>query len=282
MTRTLWAVLLALQVAAVVNADGAVSTVRDHFCQRGPVGPDGLRASRSYPEHGPELVFDKPNNTCWGPKVNRSGAGEWIEARFDQPTRLLDVIITSGVSTRAEQLRESALPRRVEAVITTPDGTKEPVFRTLDQAAGSPAPGLPRRGEVTAVRLIVRSPHAASADKQVASAEVELFGPSHGGTSRWLRTFRRAEREPTGDHPGWRRRPGRDHGPVPPPPPRSTPAYAVVLACSSSTAPGQRIRPDGVSHRGPEGREPVRGRASGRPGGRPRRAACRPVPFATP
>ncbi|WP_348265902.1 NADase-type glycan-binding domain-containing protein [Streptomyces griseoflavus] len=180
MTWALWVVLLTLLITAVVNADNAVSAVRDHFSKRGPVGPDSVKASRSYPRHGPELAFDKLNNTWWGPGVNQSGAGEWIEARFDQPTRLLDVIITPGVSTRADQLSESALPRRVEAVITTADGKKESRFLTLDQAAGGQRRAF-RFGEVTAVRLIVRSSYAASADKQVAIAEVEFFGPSNSG-----------------------------------------------------------------------------------------------------
>ncbi|KUO09805.1 NADase-type glycan-binding domain-containing protein [Streptomyces sp. DSM 15324] len=181
MTWALWAVPLTLLVTAVVNADNAVSAVRDHFAQRGPVGPDSVKASRSYPRHGPELAFDKLSNTWWGPGVNQSGAGEWIEARFDQPTQLLDVIITPGVSPRADQLAESALPRRVEAVITTADGTKESRFLTLDQAAGGQRRAF-RVGEVTAVRLIVRSSYAVSADKQVAIAEIEFFGPSNSGT----------------------------------------------------------------------------------------------------
>ncbi|KUN41106.1 hypothetical protein AQJ30_04270 [Streptomyces longwoodensis] len=181
MTWALWAVLLTLLITAVVNADNAVSAVRDHFTKRGPVGPDSVEASRSYPRHGPELAFDKLNNTWWGPGVNQSGAGEWIEARFDQPTRLLDIIITPGVSTHADQLSESALPRRVEAVITTADGKEESRFLTLDQAAGGQRRAF-RAGEVTAVRLIVRSSYAASADKQVAIAEIEFFGPSN--TSR--------------------------------------------------------------------------------------------------
>ncbi|AZQ38536.1 zinc ribbon domain-containing protein [Streptomyces cyaneochromogenes] len=183
MTWALWAVLLTVLITAVVNADDAVSAVRDHFSKRGPVGPDSVKASRSYPRHGPELAFDKLNNTWWGPGVNQSGEGEWVEARFDQPTRLLDVIITPGVSVRADELSESALPRRVEAVITTAGGKKESRFLTLDQAAGGQRRAF-RADEVTAVRLIVRSAYAASADKQVAIAEIEFFGPSNSGRSR--------------------------------------------------------------------------------------------------
>ncbi|KUN17750.1 hypothetical protein AQJ23_40625 [Streptomyces antibioticus] len=100
-----------------------------------------------------------------------------------RPARLLDIIVTPGVSTHADQLSESALPRRVEAVITTADGKKESRFLPLDQAAGGQRRAF-RAGEVTAVRLIVRSSYAASAGKQVAIAEIGFFGPSNSARNQ--------------------------------------------------------------------------------------------------
>ncbi|MER5928994.1 zinc ribbon domain-containing protein [Streptomyces sp. NPDC002054] len=177
MTWVLWALVAALLITAVVYADNAVGAVRDHFAKRTPVGPDAVSASRSYPGHDPQLAFDKLNNTWWGPGISQSGAGEWVEARFDRPTRLLDVIITPGVSTRADRLSQSALPHHIEAVITTSDGKTTTRSLTLDQGAGGQRRTF-RAGDVTAVRFILRSAYAAAADKQVAIAEVEFFGPS--------------------------------------------------------------------------------------------------------
>ncbi|MDT9684256.1 zinc ribbon domain-containing protein [Streptomyces sp. TRM76323] len=170
--------VLALLVTAGLNTERAVNAVRDHFAKRAPVGPDGFRASRSFPGHAPQLAFDKLNNTWWGPGVTQSGDGEWLEARFDRPTRLLDLVITPGVSTRPDQLSRSALPHRVDAVVTTADGKTVTRVLTLDQGAGGQHRAF-RVGEVTAVRFVLRSAYGASPDKQVAIAEVEFFGPSN-------------------------------------------------------------------------------------------------------
>ncbi|GGT50580.1 zinc ribbon domain-containing protein [Streptomyces purpureus] len=170
--------VLALLITAGLNTERAVNAVRDHFAKRAPVGPDSIKASRSFPGQAPQLAFDKLNNTWWGPGVAQSGDGEWIEARFDRPTRLLDLVITPGVSTRPDQLSRSALPHRVEAVVTTAEGKTVTHVLTLDQGAGGQRRAF-RVGEVTAVRFVLRSAYGAAADKQVAIAEVEFFGPSN-------------------------------------------------------------------------------------------------------
>ncbi|MFF4489030.1 zinc ribbon domain-containing protein [Streptomyces sp. NPDC001544] len=173
------AVVLALLIVLAINIPAGVQATRDHFAKRAPVAPDKVAASRSYPGHKPELAFDKLNNTWWGPGVSESGQGQWIEARFDEPTRLLDVIITPGTSTHADQLSKSALPHRVEARVTTAAGKTRTVDLTLDQGAGAQRRPF-RVGEVTAVRFTLESAYQTSASKQVAIAEIEFFGPSHG------------------------------------------------------------------------------------------------------
>ncbi|WP_198655596.1 discoidin domain-containing protein [Streptomyces geranii] len=176
------AVVLTLLIVAVMNVGDAVNGIRDHFAKRAPVDPDKVTASRSYPGHQPELAFDKRSNTWWGPGVTQSGEGEWIEVRFTEPTRLLDVMITPGVSARAETITESALPKRIDAEITMADGTKTTRALTLDQGAGPQSRAF-RVGSVTAVRFVLRSAHAASGDKQVAVAEIEFFGRSNASAS---------------------------------------------------------------------------------------------------
>ncbi|GGM03701.1 hypothetical protein GCM10010129_53940 [Streptomyces fumigatiscleroticus] len=176
------AVVLALLIFAGVQAPAAVQATRDHFAKRAPVAPDTVRASRSYPGHKPDLAFDKINNTWWGPGVAQSGEGQWIEASFAEPTRLLDLIITPGTSTRADQLSQSALPHRLKATITTKDGKTTTRELTLDQAAGGQRRAF-RVGEVTKVRFTIESAYAASANKQVSIAEIEFFGRSSASSS---------------------------------------------------------------------------------------------------
>ncbi|MEU1401247.1 zinc ribbon domain-containing protein [Streptomyces sp. NPDC005728] len=172
------ALVLALLILLAVNIPKGVQATRDHFAKRAPVAPDTYSASRSYPGHKPQLAFDKHSNTWWGPGVADSGQGQWIEAHFSEPTRLLDLIITPGVSTREDQISQSALPHRVEARITTADGKSTTRELTLDQGAGSQR--IPFRvGKVTRVRFTLESAYQASTSKQVAIAEIEFFGPSN-------------------------------------------------------------------------------------------------------
>ncbi|MER5434631.1 zinc ribbon domain-containing protein [Streptomyces sp. NPDC002588] len=188
--RTFDRILTWVVAAAVVGGlifvgmktPGWIQATRDHFAKRAAVDPDTYAASRSYPGHKPDLAFDKVNNTWWGPGVSQSGEGEWIEARFSEPTRLLDLIITSGTSTKADQLNQSALPHRVKATITLKDGTTTTREITLDQVAGGQRRAF-RVGEVTKVRFTLESAYRASASTQVAIAEIEFFGPSSANAS---------------------------------------------------------------------------------------------------
>ncbi|MEU8604678.1 NADase-type glycan-binding domain-containing protein [Streptomyces parvulus] len=170
-------VVVTLAVLGFMYIPDGYQATRDHFAKRAPVSPDGIKASRSYAGHKPELVIDQLSNTWWGPGIDQSGKGEWIEVTFTEPTRLLDVIITPGVSTRAAKIKESALPHRVKATITMKDGSVKTRDLTLDQGAGGQRRPF-RVGEVTKVRFTIESSHAASANKQVAIAEIEFFGPS--------------------------------------------------------------------------------------------------------
>ncbi|MEU3514429.1 zinc ribbon domain-containing protein [Streptomyces sp. NPDC006654] len=176
------ALLLTVVAVLAVNTPKAISATRDHFAKRVQVPPDRVSASRSYAGHKPDLAFDKLNNTWWGPGVAQSGQGEWIEARFDEPTRLLNVIFTSGESTHFDQLKKSALPHRLKATIKTADGKTEDRELVLDQTAGGQTRGF-RAADVVSVRFTIESSYQASAETQVAIAEIEFFGPSSAGSS---------------------------------------------------------------------------------------------------
>jgi hypothetical protein len=176
------AVVITLAVLGVMYLPAGIQATKDHFAKRAMVAPDDIAASRSWTGHKPQLAFDKVNNTWWGPGVDQSGEGEWIEARFDQPTRLLDVIITPGVSVRPDDLNKSALPQRIKATILTKDGKTTTRQLTLDQGTGGQRRAF-RVGDAVKVRFTVESAHAASADKQVAIAEIEFFGRSNADGS---------------------------------------------------------------------------------------------------
>ncbi|MFD4557759.1 zinc ribbon domain-containing protein [Streptomyces sp. NPDC058469] len=176
------AIVLTLLIVLAVNIPRGVEAAKDHFAKRAPVYPDRVSASRSFPGHKPDLAFDRLNNTWWGPGVTQSGKGQWLEVQFDEPTRLLDLMITPGVSTRPDQLTQSALPHRIEAEITTAAGKTITRQLTLDQGAGAQRRAF-RVGTVTSVRFTVESAYGTSGSKQVAIAEIEFFGPSNASGS---------------------------------------------------------------------------------------------------
>ncbi|NEA37912.1 zinc ribbon domain-containing protein [Streptomyces sp. SID11385] len=170
-------VVIGLVVFLGMKIPAGVQATRDHFSKRSLVTPDHFAASRSFAGHKPDIAFDGLSNTWWGPGVSESGNGEWIEARFDEPTRLLNLIITPGVSSKSNRIRESALPHRVTATITMKDGKTKTRELVLDQGPG-PQPRAFAVGEVTKVRFTIDSAYGASKKKQVAIAEIEFFGPS--------------------------------------------------------------------------------------------------------
>lgn len=169
-----------LAIFLIVRIPDGIQATRDHFAKRAPVYPDSVDASRSFQEHGPELAFDTRSNTWWGPGVSHAGEGEWIEARFTNPTDLLDMVITPGVSARAADLNESALPRVLEVTVTRANGSEATHEVTLDQGAGGQLRKL-RAKEVVQIRFTLVSAHGMSDEKQVAIAEIEFFGRSADG-----------------------------------------------------------------------------------------------------
>ncbi|WTS34281.1 zinc ribbon domain-containing protein [Streptomyces sp. NBC_00111] len=173
-TWVAYGLALALVIYAAFHVSTAWNAGRDHFAKRAQISPDAAVASRSFGGHPPKSLFDKINNSWWGPGVSQAAEGEWVEARFMEPTRLLDILITSGISTKPSDLSEAALPHRMDAVITTADGKKTTRHIKLDQVSG-PQQRKFRAQNVVSVRFVIRSAFNVGPDKQVSIAEIEFF-----------------------------------------------------------------------------------------------------------
>ncbi|WP_331461582.1 NADase-type glycan-binding domain-containing protein [Streptomyces paludis] len=173
-TWVAYGLALVLVIYAAFNVGTAWNAARDHFAKRAQITPDSAAASRSFGNHPPKLLFDKVNNSWWGPGISGDAEGEWVEAGFKEPTRLLDILITSGISTKAPDLAEAALPHRMDAIITTSDGKKVTRHIKLDQVSG-PQRRKFRAQNVISVRFVIRSAFNVGDDKQVSIAEIEFF-----------------------------------------------------------------------------------------------------------
>ncbi|RMI45272.1 hypothetical protein EBO15_10100 [Actinomadura harenae] len=162
-------------------ADDAVNGVYDHFAKRVPVSVSDSKASHSDPSHGPRMAFDGLADTWWGDGYGGSGAGQFLEATFGQPTDLLNVIITPGVSKQPDQYARQGRPQIIAARITSSDGRILTRTLRLDDAAGPQK--LPLRAhKVTRIRLTLEAAYGAGPNVQVGISEIEFFGRSFAGT----------------------------------------------------------------------------------------------------
>lgn len=111
--RTLLIVLALclLAVLAVVGpplARRAVEAVRDRTQDPVPLVPASVAASSEAPGAGAARLVDGANNRYWAP--NGKAVDAWVEGRFEEPVRLLTVVITPGVSPRREAFLAAGRP----------------------------------------------------------------------------------------------------------------------------------------------------------------------------
>ncbi|MFI0815877.1 NADase-type glycan-binding domain-containing protein [Streptomyces sp. NPDC021098] len=168
-------VVTAVVVAAVIWTGPAVAAVQDHFSKRALIHPSTVTATHSDSSHLPQKADDGKSNTWWGTGYSGDSSGQAWEANFSGPTRLLDVVITPGVSTKPDEGRDQSRPRQIEVQLTRSDGETEKHELNLNDGSEQTFPL--RAKDVVRARLQIKSAYA-EPDKQVAVAEVEFFGPS--------------------------------------------------------------------------------------------------------
>ncbi|WP_213450301.1 zinc ribbon domain-containing protein [Rhizomonospora bruguierae] len=172
-------ILALLLAAALAVAFGpslvrrGVNEVRDRTRKHEPISATGFAASSARRDNPAARIGDGKNNRYWAPAGRAQGA--WVEATFPRPLRILDIIVTPGVSPNQDEFVAAGRPHELD-VLATPD-RGEPTRFTLTL---SDAPG-PQTFHVTAdravrIRFTVRSVFGANADPVVAIAEVEFYG----------------------------------------------------------------------------------------------------------
>jgi hypothetical protein len=167
-------VVVPLVWLAAVKTDDAVNGTVDHFVRRAPMSANSHNASHSDPNHGPKLAFDGLSNTFWGDGYGGGGEGVSLEASFVQPRRLLNLIITSGISPQPDKYATQARPQILDATVFSSDGKSRTTKLHLDDVPGPQK--LKLRGEnVVRVKLTIRSAYGVADNRQVCIAEVEFF-----------------------------------------------------------------------------------------------------------
>ena len=169
-------VVLALVIAGLAFRDPigeGYQRVVDRIVGSDPVRPT-LSASASVRGAPAANAGDGTNNRFWSP--GPAAEGEFLRARFDEPFRLLHVIITPGVSTKQPEFLEAGRPTVLSLAVTDQDGEVSRERLRLKDTAG-PQPFDVTYADVETVRLtIVSSEPGSRPGAGVAIAEVEFLG----------------------------------------------------------------------------------------------------------
>jgi hypothetical protein len=158
------------------RAFDGVDLVRDRIQGVERVVPEKMTASTSQDGHGPGLAKDGTPNKYWAPAKAGAGRGEYLEAVFADPVRLVTVLITPGVSSSDEEafLRQGR-PADLRVVITHEDGSREIKTVELEDKRGAKEVAI-RESDVTRVRFEIRQAFPGTdADSRPAIAEIEFW-----------------------------------------------------------------------------------------------------------
>ncbi|MEE6296167.1 NADase-type glycan-binding domain-containing protein [Georgenia wangjunii] len=121
---------------------------------------------------------DGLSDRSWAPvPLGEAAEGEWIQFTFEEPFRLVHVLITGGNSADEEQRLTEGRPREVRLEMHTAAGG-EPVLHevTLEDTSGPQTFTFDGIDDVTGVRLTILSTYGATPETPVAVAEVEFRG----------------------------------------------------------------------------------------------------------
>ncbi|MFG2995236.1 NADase-type glycan-binding domain-containing protein [Streptomyces sp. NPDC048340] len=171
------AVLLALAGAGYLfraEALRGVEAVRDRASKPEQTHAVQVTASSAAAGHEPALAVDGTTDRYWAPAPSGPGQGEFLEAAFAGPVRLLDLVVRPGASPVAEKYLREGRPSALLLTATAKDGrTSTKTVRIAD------VPGEQRFhfavSDVVRIRITVQGAYGADGDRHVALGEVEFF-----------------------------------------------------------------------------------------------------------
>ncbi|WP_426405051.1 NADase-type glycan-binding domain-containing protein [Streptomyces sp. R-07] len=170
------AAVVVVVVGGVFGGPPAARAVQDHFATRVPVHPVAWVASHSAPGRDPKLAGDGYSNTWWGTGYAGDSAGQYLEARFAEPTDLLSLLITPGSAKNTTQADGQATPQTFDLVVKDAAGELHVSHHRINDG-GTQRVDL-RVRDALSVQLVLRTAWRADPRKQVAVAELEFFGRS--------------------------------------------------------------------------------------------------------
>lgn len=152
--------------------DRAITGIRDRTAKHVPVTPTALRASSAGKGMAAQQVSDGVSNRFWSP--SRGPSGQWIEADFDRPVRLLELVVTPGVSTDKEKFLQQGRPRDVTVTLTGEDGKVTDKVIVVQDQPGAQTFTM-KVSDVVKARLTIASGYEMRAPTRCAIGELEFF-----------------------------------------------------------------------------------------------------------
>jgi hypothetical protein len=151
-----------------------VTGLQDRSSKHQPVRPDRVSASSSRKEGPPDNLFDTVSNRFWAP--SKGPEGQWVEAHFPEPVRLLDIIVTSGISQEQDVWVTQGRPAQLEVTFVDNENkeTKSPIM--LADKPGEQAFKV-EADKVVKVRIAIISTYGMTEKKglKCAIGELEFF-----------------------------------------------------------------------------------------------------------
>ncbi len=181
-TRSVVAVLVlaVLAGAAYLNRDaigGLVTTVQDRVQGDAVHNPVSVVASSEAPDRPASNLVDGTSDLAWSPATPGDGVGQTVDLTFDEPFRLVHLVVAGGSSPVQEAYLTGSSPRALDVTTTHADGTSETARVSLEDVPGPQTLDV-AADDVVGVRLTIVSTYRATPETFVAMAEVEARGRS--------------------------------------------------------------------------------------------------------
>lgn len=171
-------VLLGLAVAAFSLRDsivGVYDRVADRVIGSEPFHP-AMSASSSARGASAARANDGKSNRFWAPASTTRVRGQYLDAEFDTPVRLLHLVVTPGVSTKEPEFLASGRPTALRLSVVDGSGEVRRELLELPDTAGGRTFDVVY-DDVRRVRLsIVDFEQGSRQATRVGIAEVEFYG----------------------------------------------------------------------------------------------------------
>ncbi|MFD8969695.1 discoidin domain-containing protein [Streptomyces sp. NPDC059568] len=153
----------------------AFDFARDRTVTPEELHPSQVRASSAQRGHPAQAAFDTYSNKFWAPAEAGPGQGEYLEADFEQPVRILKLVVFSGRSAQEDAFLSQSRPAALALTLHAADGTLTERRITLRDQPGQQTFDV-RSSDVVRIRLAIDGVHGDRQGRRPAVAEIDFFG----------------------------------------------------------------------------------------------------------